>query len=143
MVTRGHLFSHPHAVDVTSAFKGHVSLLELMVGFCLDGHQLPFSEHQVDGRLLFSNEVPCGGLIRPTVATELFVFSELFRTICGHFNLSLDFSLMARPHLRIFRRISCIRMGWSGSIAARVTEDLSRVTSSWPVRFSRDLARPR
>ena len=70
----------------------------------------------------FSNEVPCGGLIRPTVATELFVFSELFRTICGHFNLSLDFSLMARPHLRIFRRISCIRMGWSGSIAARVTE---------------------
>lgn len=139
----GDLISWLVAVDITSSFKGPVSLLELMVGFCLDGHQIPLFVHHDGGDNLLLQEVPCSGLVRSTVATELCVFTDLFKTIQGHFNLSVDFCQMARPHLRIFRRMSCIRMGWSGSIAARVNEDLSRFTSSWPIRFARDLARPR
>ena len=115
----------------------------LVIGFVLDGFHLPLTEHQADGFFLTSTEVPCGGLVRPTLATELSVFTDLFRHVQEHFRLSLDFGLKARPHLRIFRKMPSVGIGWSGDIATRVSEELLRFTSSWPIRFARDLARPR
>ena len=139
----GNLVSWLICVDISSSVKVYVSLLELLVGFCLDGNHLPLPDHFEDGVLLTQNEVPCGGLVRQTLATQLSTFSELFNLVCGHFNLSLDTCHMARPHLRIFKRFPCVFMGWSGDISRRVSDDLLRFTASWPVRYSRDLARPR
>ena len=139
----GDLVSWLTAVDLTSPHKCRVTLLELVVGFALDGYRMPFTEHQAGGFFLDSREVPCGVLIRPTLATELATFSDLFSLVTEHFQLSLDNGLKACPHLRVFRRMPYVCLGWGGSLASRVSSELLRFTSSWPIRYARDLARPR
>ncbi|CAK9039750.1 unnamed protein product [Durusdinium trenchii] len=139
----GDLASWLIAIDLTSPSKCHVSLLELVIGFSLDGYRMPLTEHQAGDLFLDSAEVPCGGLVRPTLATELAIFCDLFRLVQTHFQLSLDTGLKARPHLRVFGRMPSVCLGWGGDLATRVSDELLRFTSSWPIRYARDLARPR
>ena len=57
----GDLVSWLIAVDLTSPCKFHASLLELVIGFCFDGHSFPLTEHQADG--LFLARLKCPAVV--------------------------------------------------------------------------------
>ena len=130
------------SIDLLGPVKMPISLVELVLGFIsCTGRAFPIQmPHDSLPNIVYPSGEALGVLMRPTLQSSSRILRAALEHLFASHGCELPIVQGMRPEVQIFCRVSCLVVGWPGSIFEPVRKLLNEYAAH-PIRQPRDLAR--